>query len=101
VFYLDIRNAHGTDLRNVHRSVTIEGATAMVTAAGTGLGQRLEDVEAGTDALLEGGVWVTAQGSEGDTAWWEVAPARLTEAVRLVHAALVTADPAGPPLPTP
>jgi aspartate kinase len=90
VFYLDIRNAHGADVRKLHRALTVEGPAAVVTASGTGLGQRLEDIEAGTDALLEGGVWVLAQGAEGDVAWWEVPTARLADAVRLVHAALVS-----------
>ena len=64
-------------------------SSAMVTAVGSGLGQRLHDVERATDALLEGGVWVITQGSEGDCAWWEVTADEVDRGVRLVHEALV------------
>jgi len=87
--YLDTRNVHGPDLKHAHASVTIEGPAALVTAVGSGLGQRLVDVERGTAALLEGGIWVQNQGAEGDTAWWEVVPDQVDHAVALVHAVMV------------
>lgn len=87
--YLDIRNVHGPDLKHAHPSVSVEGPAAMVTAVGSGLGQRLDTVERGTDALLEGGIWVMTQGAEGDCAWWEVPGDQVDAAVRLVHAGLV------------
>lgn len=91
-FYLDIRNVHGPDLKHAHKSVSVVGPAALVSAIGSGLGQRLLDVEAATDALLEGGVWVMTQGAEGDCAWWEVPAVELDKAVQLVHAALVESD---------
>jgi aspartate kinase len=93
LLYLDVRNVHGPDLRHAHRGITVEGPCALVYAVGSALGQQLGDVERGTAALLEGGVWVVASGSEGDTAWWEVPPAELDQAVRLVHTALVQGGP--------
>lgn len=87
--YLDVRNVHGPDLKHAHKSLTVEGAVGMVTAVGSGLGQRLDQVERGTAALLEDGLWVQEQGAEGDTAWWEVPPESVDAAVRSVHRALV------------
>ena len=87
--YVDITNVHGPDLRHAHPSVSEEGPAAIVTAVGSSLGQRMDLVEQGTTALLEGGVWVVTQGSEGDVAWWEVPPDALAASVKLVHQRLV------------
>lgn len=91
--YVDVRNLHGAPLASVHRGVTVEGPCAVVTAVGSGLGQRLSDVERGTSALLESGHWVIEQGAEGDVAWWEVERGALDSAVRAVHEVLVQNKP--------
>ncbi len=89
LFYVDTRNVHGGSLRGVHPSVVFDGPAAMVTAVSSGLGQEFEWVHRGTDAILEGGVWVMQSGADGDCAWWEVPPASVQKAVDLVHQALV------------
>ncbi len=91
--YVDVRNLHGVRIERIAPGIVIEGACAVVTAVGSGLGQRLEDVERGTAALLESGVWVVEQGAEGDVAWWEVPVAHLDRAVAAAHAALVEGAP--------
>jgi aspartate kinase len=91
--HVDVRNLHGARIERVHPGIIVEGACAVVTAVGADLGQRLDDVERGTAALLESGIWVVDQGAEGDVAWWEVPVAALPASVRAVHAALVHGAP--------
>jgi aspartate kinase len=82
VVHVDVRNAHG--------GVGLPSAPiAVVTAAGSSLGERPRDVLAGTRALRAAGVDVLAHGADGDQAWWQVPRDRLNDAVRAVHAALV------------
>jgi aspartate kinase len=85
--YVDVRNAHG-GLDGIDGGELL-GRAAMVTAVGSGLG---EDAGAGwatQAALSEAGVTVLAAGGEGDALWWEVSPAQVDAATRLVHARLV------------
>jgi aspartate kinase len=82
------------DLRNAHGGLEVPGVqvtapVAMVTAVGTGLGERAEVGLETADALARAGIAVGAQGGEGDSLWWEVAPGDLAAAVRCVHEALV------------
>jgi len=81
------------DTRNVHGKLPgpSEGV-AVVTAVGSGLGERPREVLAATDALRRQAVIPTASGASGDEAWWEVPADRCTEAVRVVHAVLVEAN---------
>jgi aspartate kinase len=84
------------DLRNAHGGIEVPGAevtspVAMVTAVGTGLGERAEVGLEMADALARAGIAVGAQGGEGDSLWWAVAPGDLAAAVRAVHEALVDA----------
>jgi aspartate kinase len=90
--YVDLRNAHGgLDLPEGGRE---DGRAAMVTAVGSGLGERAE-LGWEVDALLgEAGVAVLASGGEGDVLWWEVPVEAVNAAVREVHRRLV-APPAG------
>jgi aspartate kinase len=80
--YVDVRNAHGglklpdgTDVR----------PTALVTAAGSGAGERV-DLGLRAEALLgEAGIGVRAAGGSGDSLWWEVDRGAVDAAVRIVH----------------
>jgi aspartate kinase len=86
--WVDLRNAHGglpAGLPAVR--------TAMVTAAGSALGEQPARVAAGTRALRDLGVVPTFVGATQDQLAWEVPPERLDEAVRVVHAALVVPNP--------
>ncbi|MFT4624222.1 MAG: aspartate kinase [Myxococcota bacterium] len=78
--YLDVRNAHGPPTGV---------PTALVTAAGSGLGERAHEVDVASAALGATQIRVRAHGHEADTAWWEVAPAQIDLAVGVVHGALV------------
>ncbi len=83
--HVDVRNAHG-GLPAELRATPI----AVVTAAGSGLGERPKDVWAGGQALARAGISILDQGASGDQAWWQVPPAHAADAVRAIHAALVT-----------
>ena len=86
--YVDLRNAHGG--LELPAGARVVGRAAMVSAVGSGLGERAEvGLEVGR-ALDEAGVSVLASGSEGDVCWWEVPPAQVDAATRLVHTRLVT-----------
>jgi len=83
--HVDVRNAHGglpADLRAT--------PIAVVTAAGSGLGEQPKDVWKGGQALTRAGIPILDQGASGDQAWWQVPPAHAAEAVRAIHTALVT-----------
>jgi len=98
--YIDVKNVHGPGLQHAHASVSVEGPAGLITAVGSGLGQRMDHVEHGTTVLLEGGIWVVTQGAEGDVAWWEVPPDQVDRAVQLVHQRLVEGvDPGAAPVP--
>jgi aspartate kinase len=82
--WVDLRNAHGglpPGLPAVR--------TAMVTAAGSAVGEQPPLLAAGTAALRAIGVAPTFVGATQDQLAWEVPADRLDEAVRAVHAALV------------
>ncbi|MCB9689213.1 MAG: aspartate kinase [Alphaproteobacteria bacterium] len=81
---VDLRNAHG----GLPESVTSEPA-AVVTAAGSALGEQPLVVAAATRALRAAGIEVLAQGASADQAWWRVPADRLDDAVCAAHAALV------------
>jgi aspartokinase len=84
--WVDLRNAHGgLDVPGIE----VTAPVAMVTAVGTGLGERAEVGLEMAGALERAGIAVGAQGGEGDSLWWEVAPGDLAAAVRRVHEALV------------
>jgi len=82
--WLDIKNAHGA--LEQQAGIEVLGPVAVVTAVGSGLADRLDLVLAGDAAVGA----CLASGASGDAAWWQVQPASLDEAVRAVHAALVT-----------
>jgi aspartate kinase len=85
--WVDLRNTHG-DL--VAPGLENEGPAALVTAVGSGLGERLASTARLLEALGAAGVAVTAWGAMGDAVWAEVAPAQADDAVRAAHAALVS-----------
>jgi aspartate kinase len=89
ILWVDVRNAHGgiTGLR----SAVQEGPASVVSAVGSCLGERPADVLRAREALGE--LEVRSEGASGDVAWWEVDPARVDEAVRRVHAALIEGRP--------
>lgn len=91
--YLDVRNLHGASLHHVHRELVIEGPCAVITAVGSGLGEQLDEIECGTAALLEAGLWVVEQGAEGDAVWWEVPSADAERGVNEIHRVLVRGEP--------
>lgn len=91
--YLDVRNLHGASLHRVHRKLVIEGRCAVITAVGSGLGEQLDQIERGTAALLEAGLWVVEQGAEGDAVWWEVPSADAERGVNEIHRVLVCGGP--------
>ncbi|TVQ93698.1 MAG: aspartate kinase [Deltaproteobacteria bacterium] len=91
--YVDVRHMHGASVSAVHRGLTVEGPCAVVTAVGSGLGQRLSDLERGTASLLEAGLWIVDQGAEGDVAWWELDRGQLDQGVEVVHRVLVLGQP--------
>jgi aspartate kinase len=72
------------DTRNAHGGVS-GNPVAMVTAAGSGLAERLDEADDAHNAITSAGIQVSATGSEGDAIWWIVAPIRLDDTVRLVH----------------
>lgn len=82
VLHVDIRNAHGG-------LVLPDGLTstpiAVVTAAGSAVGERADVAADGTARLVAAGVDVVAAGGAGDTLWWQVPPAQLDAAVRAAH----------------
>lgn len=84
--HVDVRNAHGG------LGGFACAPIAVVTAAGSSLGERPVDVAAGARALSAAGLRWVAHGAEADAAWWQVEPADLAAAVRAVHAALVSVD---------
>lgn len=83
--WVDVRNAHG----GVGAMPGIEdlGAAAVVSAVASGLGERPTALQVGLAALEAQEIDVFASGSAGDGCWWEVAPPRLDDAVRALHAA--------------
>ena len=93
--YVDVKNVHGPALQHAHPSVHVEGPAGVVVAVGSGIGQRMDLVESATGALLEGGIWVVDQGSDGDQIWWEVPRDEVDKAVRLAHTALTSDGPTG------
>ena len=89
-----VRRWHGDrlwlDIRNVHGELPADAEpAAMVTAVGSGLGERPLDVLRGAAALTDAGVAVEAHGAAGDTAWWQVPVSSCDDAVRALHGALV------------
>lgn len=87
ILHVDVRNAHG-GLGDLPGGAVNDGAIAVVSAVQSGLGERIDRVEAIAEALRRAGYATLADGSSGDSAWWEVAPADLAAASRVVHAAL-------------
>jgi aspartate kinase len=82
LLHVDIRNAHGG--LGEHDA----GAIAVVTAVGSALGENLELVQAGDEALVD--FDVVARGAAGDAAWWQLSdPGRIDDAVRALHRMLV------------
>jgi aspartate kinase len=86
--WVDTRNAHG-GVDDLPGEAMVEGAAAVATAVGSGLGGQLTLVAEGEDALLGAGILVLFCAAAGDHAWWEVPVDRLDEAVRVLHQALV------------
>jgi aspartate kinase len=83
VVYVDLRNAHGGP-------GVAATPTALVTAAGSSVGDQLVLAALGTGALRAAGIEVLGHFAAQDQLVWEVSPVRLDDAVRAVHAALVT-----------
>ncbi len=84
VALVDLRNAHGGLPAGVRWA-----PASVVTAAGSALGEQPAVVARASAALAEGAIPVLLRGAAGDQAWWQVEPARLDDAVRAVHAALI------------
>lgn len=85
ILHLDLRNAHGGLV--IPNGAEDLGPIAIVTAVGTCLGESMRLQRQGTEAL--GTTALGGRGATGDAAWWEVDPARVDEATRLLHDALV------------
>lgn len=81
--HVDVRNAHGG-----LPSSLAPAPIAVVTAVASSLGERPLALRAGFTALGGLGIGVLDHGAAGDHAWWQVAPDRLSEAVRALHSAL-------------
>lgn len=80
--HVDIRNAHGgLALPDGVSSAPI----AVVTAVGSSAGERADLSADGEARLVAAGVGVIDCGGAGDALWWQVEPARLDEAVRVLH----------------
>ncbi len=86
VLHVDIRNAHGG--LSALPGAEVLGPIAVVTAVGSALGESPDRCFHVETSLLASGVEVRSVGSQGDCAWWEVAPSQLAEATRLAHAVL-------------
>jgi aspartate kinase len=84
--HVDLRNAHGGLPPHLHAL-----PIAVVTAAGSGIGERPADLSAGTRALEAAGIAIVDLGAHGDSIWWRVPLERATDAVRAAHTALVRA----------
>ncbi|MEQ1501548.1 MAG: aspartate kinase [Myxococcota bacterium] len=81
VVHVDVRNTHGGLPEGL-----VGAPIAVVTAVGSGLGERPLEVAAGVSALA--GIDILAHGAAGDAAWWQVPPGRLADAVRALHRVL-------------
>ncbi len=81
--WLDMRNAHG-GIGGLE-GIVDDGATAVVTAVGSGVGERMDVVLRGEAAVGR----YRSCGAAGDAAWWEVEVAHANRAARALHAALV------------
>ena len=82
VAHLDTRNLHGPwpgDATSI----------AVVSAVGSSVGESLDVVLRGAKALSKGAIPVLAEGGQGDSVWWQIAPDRADDAVRSLHAALI------------
>ncbi len=82
------------DVRNVHGELSGELAgfpAALVSAVGSGLGERAWRAAEMAQQLEDHGVQVESAGAAADALWWLVAPECLGEASRLVHRHLVDA----------
>lgn len=80
--HVDIRNAHGgLALPDGVSTAPI----AVVTAVGSSVGERADLSADGEARLVAAGVGVIDCGGAGDALWWQVEPARLDEAVRVLH----------------
>jgi len=79
--HVDIRNAHGAITGEPIGVVSAVGSAALEQAA-------VHDVVA---LLASEGIQVRRWGGTEDAVWWEVAPAHLDEATRVVHGLLVDA----------
>jgi aspartate kinase len=88
LLHVEIRNAHG-GIPALPGGAVVVGPTAVVSAAGSSLGENLEDIARADAALRAAGVQVFRRGAQGDGAWWEVAPGDLDVAARALHAVLV------------
>ncbi len=84
--WADVRNAHGALPAAAVR-------TALVTAVGSDLSQRLDLALAAEAALAGAGVAVQAASGGGDALWWEVAPEAAARACAVLHEVLVTGAP--------
>jgi aspartate kinase len=81
--YVDVRNAHG----GLSLPDGVAGRpTAIVTAVGSGVGERAELALSCEEALAEAAVGVRASGGSGDALWFEVDREHVHEAARRIHA---------------
>lgn len=87
LLHVDVRNAHG-GLADLPGGARLLGPIAVVSAVRSGLGERLVDVESLGSALAAASVVVLDSGCAGDVAWWQVSPAELAAATRIVHESL-------------
>ncbi len=81
---VDVRNAHG----GLAHLPGMLGPIAVVTAVRSGLGERLVDVESLGGALAAAQLTVLDSGCSGDLAWWQVPPAEVAAATRVLHESL-------------
>lgn len=81
--WVDLRNAHAG--LNLPEGGELVGPAAMVTAVGSGLGERADVGFRMGEALAAAGIGVLSAGSEGDMLWWEVRPEDVGAATRVVH----------------
>jgi aspartate kinase len=89
--YVDVRNLHGGSISSMHDGVRLIRHAALVTAAGSGLGQRLDLVAKGRSALVTEGIDMLASGADADSVWFEVPPSCLDDAVRALYRVLLPA----------
>jgi len=87
IIHVDLSNVHG-EISSLPERARVLGKVAVITVVGSAFAEHFQLIGCVEAELHQLEIDVRRSGASGDTAWWQVHPSRLDDAVRAAHSAL-------------